>query len=168
MMRLAFAQPWRLTEGLLRSVTTLLGLSLDVPDHTTLSRRSAALSLVTALAAPAGPVTVMIDGTGLKVFGAGEWQMAKNGGRDRRTWRKLHLAIDPDPGEVLASALTTTEEGDASLVRPLLCRFLDDSITSGAACSDGRHPKSARARSRGEFGRPCERPALWGFDFHAG
>src|SRR5208337_1551638 len=44
----------------------------------------------------------------------------KHGGRDRRTWRKLHLAIDPDTGEVLASALTTTEEGDASLVRPLL------------------------------------------------
>ena len=120
MLRLAFARPWRQTEGLLRSVTTLLGLSLDVPDHRTLSRRSAALSLVTALAVPAGPVTVVIDSTGLKVFGAGEWQMAKHGGRDRRTWRKLHLAIDPENGEVLASALTTTEEGDASLVRPLL------------------------------------------------
>ena len=120
MLRLAFARPWRQTEGLLGSVTTLLGLSLDVPDHTTLSRRSAALSLVTALAVPAGPVTVVIDSTGLKVFGAGEWQMAKHGGRDRRTWRKLHLAIDPDTGEVLASALTTTEEGDVSLVRPLL------------------------------------------------
>ena len=120
MLRLAFARPWRQTEGLLRSVTTLLGLSLDVPDHTTLSRRSAALSLVTALAVPAGPVTVVIDSTGLKVFGAGEWRMAKHGGRDRRTWRKLHLAIDPDTGEVLASALTTTEEGDASLVGPLL------------------------------------------------
>ena len=104
----------------MRSVTTLLGLSLDVPDHTTLSRRSAALSLVTALAVPAGPVTVAIDSTGLKVFGAGEWRMAKHGGRDRRTWRKLHLAIDPDTGEVFASALTTTGEGDASRVRPLL------------------------------------------------
>jgi hypothetical protein len=57
MLRLAFARPWRQTEGLLRLVTTLLGLSLNVPDHTTLSRRSAALSLVTALAVPAGPVT---------------------------------------------------------------------------------------------------------------
>jgi Transposase DDE domain len=78
MLRLAFAQPWRQTEGLVRSVTRLLGLSLDVPDHTTLSRRSAALSLVTALTLPAGPVTVVIDSTGLKVFGAGEWQMAKH------------------------------------------------------------------------------------------
>jgi hypothetical protein len=119
MLRPAFARPWRQTEGLLRSVTTLLGLSLDVPDHTTLSRRSAALSLVSALSVPAGPVTVAIDSTGLKVFGAGEWQTARHGGRDRRSWGKLHLAIDPDTGEVLASALTTTEEGDASLVGPL-------------------------------------------------
>ncbi len=52
---------------------------------------------------PAGPVTVVIDSTGLKVFGAGEWRMAKHGGRDRRTWRKLHLAIDPDTGEGLLS-----------------------------------------------------------------
>ena len=136
MLRLAFARPWRQTEGLLRSVTTLLGLSLDVPDHTTLSRRSAALSLVTTLAVPAGPVTVVIDSTGLKVFRASEWQMAKHGGRDRRTWRKLHLAIDPDTGEVLASALTTTEEGDASLVRPLL-----DQIAApiAAVLADGAH-----------------------------
>ena len=120
MLRLAFARPWRQTEGLLRSVATLLGLSIDVPAHTTLSRRSAALSLAAALTAPAGPVTVVIDSTGLKVFGAGEWQIAKHGGRDRRTWRKLHLAIDPYTGEVLASALTATEEGDASLVGSLL------------------------------------------------
>ena len=119
MLRLAFARPWRQTEGVLRSVTTLLGLSLDVRDHTTLSRRSADLSLVTVLTQPAGPVTVLIDSTGLKVFGAGEWQMAKHGGRDRRTWRKLHLAVDPDTGEVLASALTAAEEGDASRVGPL-------------------------------------------------
>jgi Transposase DDE domain len=100
MLRLAFARPWRQTEGLLRSVARLLGLGLDVPDHTALSRRSAALSLITALTQPAGPVIVVIDSTGLKVFDAGEWQMAKHGGRDRRTWRKLHLAIDPHTGEV--------------------------------------------------------------------
>ena len=99
-LRLAFARPWRQTEGLLRSVARLLGLSLDAPDHTTLSRRGVALSLVIALTQPAGPVTVVIDSAGLKVFGAGEWQMAKHGGRDRRTWRKLHLAIDPGPTRV--------------------------------------------------------------------
>jgi transposase len=120
MLRLPFARPWRQTEGLLRSVARVPGLSIDVPDRTTLSHRSAALFLVTALTLPAGPVTVLIDSTGLKVFGAGEWQMTKHGGGDRRTWRKRHLAIDPDTGEVLASAWTSTEEGGASQVGPLL------------------------------------------------
>ena len=62
----------------------------------------------------------MIDATGLKVYGAGEWLAEKHGERGRRTWRKLHLAVDPDSGEILASELTTTEEGDAALVGPLL------------------------------------------------
>jgi hypothetical protein len=65
-------------------------------------------------------VNVVIDSTGLKVFGASEWQRKKHGGQGYRTWRKLHLAIDPDTGEILASELTTTEDGDASQVGPLL------------------------------------------------
>jgi Transposase DDE domain len=50
---------------------------------------------------------VVIDSTGLKVYGAGEWQREKHGERGRRTWRKLHLAINPDTNEILASELTT-------------------------------------------------------------
>ena len=52
--------------------------------------------------------------------GAGEWLVEKHGRRGGRTWRKLHLAVDPNSGEILASELTTTEEGDAALVGPLL------------------------------------------------
>jgi hypothetical protein len=59
---------------------------------------------------------VVIDSTGLTVFGSGEWLHEKHGGKPRRSWRKLHRAVDPDSGEILASELTTTEEGDASLV----------------------------------------------------
>ncbi len=55
-----------------------------------------------------------------KVFGKGKWHLEKHGGTARRTWRKLHLAVDPGTGEILASALTSNEEGDASLVGPLL------------------------------------------------
>ena len=54
------------------------------------------------------------------MFGAGEWHLEKHGGKPRRTWRKLHLAVDPDSGEILASELTTTDDGDAALVGPLL------------------------------------------------
>ncbi|HEX8092688.1 IS5 family transposase, partial [Jatrophihabitans sp.] len=100
----------------------LLGLGIGVPDHTTFSRRSPGLALANSLiqAQRTGPVHVVIDATGLKVHGAGEWLVEAHGERGRRTWRKLHLAVDPASGEILASALTTTEEGDAALVGPLL------------------------------------------------
>ena len=113
LLRLAFGRPWRQTEGLLRSLTTLLGVSVGVPDHTTFSRRSPGLTLATALARAqaSGPVHVVIDATGLKVYGAGEWLVEKHGVRGKRTWRKLHLAIDPSTGEILASELTSNEEG---------------------------------------------------------
>ena len=120
MLRLAFGRPWRQTEGLLGSLMGLLGLDLPVPDHTTFSRRSVNLSVATALKKASGPMTVVIDSTGLKVFGAGEWHLEKHGKKPRRTWRKLHLAVDPDTGEILASALTAADEGDASFVGLLL------------------------------------------------
>src|SRR3954452_21852176 len=90
------------------------------PHH--VSRRSPGLALATALARAqaGGPVHVVIDATGLKVYGAGEWLVEKHGARCKRTWRKLHLAIDPSTGEILASELTSNEEGDASQVGPLL------------------------------------------------
>jgi transposase len=80
-------------------------------------------------------VNVVIDSTGLKVFGAGEWQRAKHGGQERRTWRKLHLAVDPDTGDILASELTTVEDGDASQVGPLLNQILGPiaSVTADGA-----------------------------------
>ena len=120
LLRLAFGRPWRQTEGLLRSVARLMDLDIAIPDHTTLSRRSTALSLATALTQATEPVTVVIDSTGLKVYGAGEWHRAKHGGRDRRGWRKLHLAVDPDSGEILACDLTDKAVGDPTQVGPLL------------------------------------------------
>jgi transposase len=120
MLRLAFGRPWRQTEGMLASILRLLGLDLPVPDHTTFSRRSVDLTVAKAVRTATGPVNVVIDSTGLKVFGAGEWQREKHGGKGHRTWRKLHLAVDPDTGEILASELTTTEDGDASQVGLLL------------------------------------------------
>jgi len=122
LLRLAFGRPWRQTEGLLRSITALLGLSVGVPDHTTFSRRSPGLVLATALtqARASGPVHVVIDATGLKVYGAGEWLVEKHGERGKQGWRKLHLAVDPSTGEILASELTSNEDGDASQVGALL------------------------------------------------
>jgi hypothetical protein len=120
MLRLAFGRPWRQTEGMLGSIMDLLGLELSVLDHTTFSRRGVDLGVETALKKADGFVHVVIDSTGLKVFGAADWLHEKHGGKPRRSWRKLHLAVDPDSGEILASELTTTDDGDASLAGPLL------------------------------------------------
>jgi hypothetical protein len=110
LLRLAFGQPWRQTEGLLRSVMTLLGVSLRVPDHTTFSRRSVGLSLATPLPPTTGPVHVVLDSTGLKVYGAGEWQAenhCERGApdlaqaaprRESRQWRNPGLGADQQRG----------------------------------------------------------------------
>ena len=80
---------------------------------------------------------VVIDVTGLKVYGAGEWLVEKHGERGRlREWRKLHLAVDPDRGEVLACELTSSEEGEASQVAPLLAQI---SGSLGAVIADGAY-----------------------------
>ena len=137
LLRLAFGRSWRQTEGLLRSITVLLGVDVGVPDHTTFSRRSPGLALAASLAQAqaGGPVHVVIDATGLKVYGAGEWLVEKHGERGARTWRKLHLAVDPSTGEILASELTSNEEGDASQIGPLLGQIsgLIASVTADGA-----------------------------------
>ena len=182
MLRLAMGKPWRQTEGMLRSIIQMLGLDLPVPDHTTLSRRSARLSLTTTLKKPKGPVNVVIDSSGLKIFGAGEWLHEKHGGKPRRSWRRLHLAVDPDSSDILAAELTTTDEGDASLVGPLLDQIdgpvsavLADGAYDGDPTyqtilerhpdADGRHPAPIKRgperhrRDRAHSARPAHRVA---------
>jgi hypothetical protein len=113
-----------------------VGVSLAIPDHTTFSRRSSGLSLTTPRARSSEPVHVVIDSTGLKIYGAGEWQREKHGERRRRTWRKLHLAVNPDNGEILASELTTNEVGDPSMIGPLLEQI---SNTTASVTADGAY-----------------------------
>jgi hypothetical protein len=153
LLRLAFGRPWRQTEGLLRSLTALLGVDVGVPDHTTFSRRSPGLALATSLAQAqaSGPVHVVIDATGLKVHGAGEWRAERHGERGRRTWRKLHLAVDPGSGEILASELTTSEEGDASQVGPLLDQIIGPiaSVTADGAYDGEPVYRAVSARQPG-------------------
>ena len=113
---------------------TLLGLGVDVPDHTTFSRRSPGLVLAALLAhtQASGTVHVVIDAAGLNVYGAGEWLVEKHGKGGARTWRKLHLAVDSSTGEILASEITGNEDGDASQVSPLLGQIVGP-ITSVTA-----------------------------------
>jgi transposase len=126
MLRLTFHLPLRQTEGFMTSIFALLGVTVSAPDHSTLSRRAATLPSVSLGRMPEGPLHVLIDSTGLKVYGAGEWLQEKHGARARRSWRKLHLAVDAASGMIVAQTLTEKEIGDPSQVGPLLDRIHGD------------------------------------------
>jgi len=117
-LRLLLGLPWRQTEGLLQSLVELVGLDLDVPDHTTLSRRSRDLATDLRRSPPSGPIHLIVDASGLKVLGQGEWAAAKYGGR-RMGWRKLHLAVDQH-GRIVAAELTDNDVADACVFPALL------------------------------------------------
>jgi hypothetical protein len=109
----------RQTEGLIGSILALLGLDLAVPDHTTISRRAETLE-VPRPRTGREPVHLLVDSTGLRLCGAGEWLAEKHGTKRRRSWKKLHLATDADTGRIIASALTDKDADGGSRVGPLL------------------------------------------------
>jgi hypothetical protein len=125
-IRTVFRLAYRQAEGLLGSVVGLLGLALPVPDHTTLSRRAATLEVPRSRTGSSGagadsePMHLLVDSTGLKLCGKGEWLLEKHGTQTRRSWRTLHLGVDADTGQIVASLLTPKDVDDASQVDPLL------------------------------------------------
>ena len=131
MLRLVFHLALRQAEAFAGSVLRLLGLDLFIPDHTTLSRRSRNFAGRRPHTVSHGPVHLVIDSTGLKLFGQGEWNEEKHG-RARRSWRKLHLALDADTGELVASVLTGNDVDDAGQV-PVLLEQVDAEIASVTA-----------------------------------
>ena len=126
MLRAAFKMALRQTEGLMDSVLTLMNLTISAPDHTTVSRRGVGLKIAKSTSTPKGPLHVLIDSTGLEVFGAGKWLESKHGAKSLRTWRKLHLAVDAATGMIVAQTLTDQHTDDSSQVGPLLDRIEDE------------------------------------------
>ena len=103
------------------SIFDLLEVERKAPDHSTVSRRAMSLkSISKQCALPTGLAHILIDSTGVKVYGAGEWLQEKHGQKSRRSWRKLHLAVDADTGYIVASILTEQDVDDPSQVGPLL------------------------------------------------
>ena len=118
--RAVFRLALRQTEGLIGSVIGLLGLGLAVPDHTTPCRRAEALEVPRPRPRTDGkPLHLLVDSTGLKLCGAGEWLVEKHGAKTRRSWRKLHIGLDAGTGQIAAAALTTKEVDDGAEVGPL-------------------------------------------------
>lgn len=119
-LRAVYRLPLRQTEGLIASIVQLLDIELAVPDHSTLSRRARTLRLPAVPTSSAGAVELLVDSTGVKLCGPGEWLVEKHGAQRRRAWRKLHLGIDARTGRIVASSLTSKEIDDAAELGALL------------------------------------------------
>lgn len=119
-LRELFRLPYRQTEGLARSLARLMGVDVAIPDFTSLSKRAGALRISLDVSKHAGPIDVVVDSTGLKVFGEGEWKVRAHGKSKRRTWRKLHLVVNPTTQEIEAEVLTENSGHDADQVDALL------------------------------------------------
>ena len=122
-LRELFRLPYRQTEGLGRALVKLMDVEVAIPDFTSLAKRAAKLNVSLDLAPTTGPIDVVVDSTGLKVYGAGEWRSDAYRTPKRRTWRKLHLSINAATQEIVAEALTSRACDDADLVPALLAQI---------------------------------------------
>ena len=120
-IKLAYELTLRQVEGFVGSIFELMGVDLDVPDYSLLSKRQSGVEVDLSAGGSGGEVShLVMDSTGLKVHGEGEWKQRTHGKQKRRTWRKLHLGVDAETGQITATVLTDNTEADASQVEPLL------------------------------------------------
>src|SRR3954471_4019056 len=125
-----FRLAYRQTEGLIGSVTGHPVLARAVRAHPPVGRGAETLEVPrpkprgdgadSGAGGDTGPMHLLVDSTGLKLYGAGEWLVEKHGTKRRRSWRKLHLGVDAEAGRIVAATLTDRDEDDASQVGPLL------------------------------------------------
>ena len=127
----------RSVEGFVRSMFQMMKIDLPVPDHSTLSKRGKTLQVKLPKKA-SGSLNLVLDSTGLKIYGEGEWKVRKHGYSKRRTWRKLHLGADPENGEIQAVLLTENSVTDDATVKELLEQIEQELL---ACAADGAYDK---------------------------
>lgn len=103
----------RAAQGFVSSVTSLMSLELPVPNYSTIGRRQGALTVPNFSSSNTRPCHIVIDATGLRVYGDGEWQVQKHRGYQRRRWRKLHLGVDEHTIEIVAAEITLSHIHDS-------------------------------------------------------
>lgn len=153
-----FHQPLRQTQGLISSIFFLVKKgNISVPDYTTLSRRGRGLPVSITDRHYNSPVTLVVDSTGLKVAGEGEWKVRKHGVGKRRVWRKLHLGVDPATNEILSAKLTTNSVDDSDMLEGLL---EDCDYTLEQVIGDGAYDKFKCRRAVHKLGAVAISPPL--------
>jgi IS5 family transposase len=155
--------PLRATQGLLQSIMKLLGLDLPVMDYSQLSRRCATLEVVLPRRNKDEALHMVVDSTGVKVFGEGEWKVRQHGYSKRRTWRKLHLGADETTGEIVAAVVTTNNVADSQVLEEMLEQVEDEiEQVSGDGSYDKRKCYEAIRKRQAKAAIPPQRNAkLW-------
>ncbi len=158
-----YGLPLRATEGLTRSLIHLLGVELSVPCYTTLCRRRRSLEVALPRLRKSEPLHMVVDSTGIKVYGEGEWKVRQHGWSRRRTWRKLHLGVDEASGEFVAAVVSTNSFKDSQVLPDLLEQVADEiyQVTADGAydsrnCYDAIRQREARATIP-----PQKRAKIW-------
>ncbi|XCC47411.1 IS5 family transposase [Paracoccus denitrificans] len=137
-MKVLFGMALRQTTGFVESLLKLIGLDWAVPDFSTLSRRQKTLAVNIPYRGSKGALHLLIDSTGIKVEGEGEWNARKHGGPKRRVWRKIHLGIDEQTLEIRAVEFTSSGIGDAPMLPGLLDQIPPEQEI-GSVTADGAY-----------------------------
>ncbi|MDZ4134167.1 MAG: IS5 family transposase, partial [Paracoccaceae bacterium] len=133
-----FKLPLRQTTGMVASLLKLADLGWAVPDYTTLCRRQKTLAVQIPYRRADGPLNLLVDSTGIKFLGDGEWQARKHGVQGRRQWRKVHLAMDTATSDIRAVEFTSSSDGD-SPVLPELLNQIPEGENIGTVTAEGAY-----------------------------
>ncbi|MBL3610678.1 IS5 family transposase [Rhodovulum sulfidophilum] len=122
-LKVLFGLPLRQTVGLVESLIRMAGLDWPVPDYSTLCRRQARIGVQVPYRRSGKPLNLLVDSTGIKFRGDGEWLARKHGSSRRRQWRKIHIAMDTETGDIRAVEFTSSRQGDSPLLPDLLSQI---------------------------------------------
>lgn len=155
--------PLRSTQGLMQSIVKLMGLDLTVPDYSLLCRRRKTIDVVLPRRKNSEPLHMVVDSTGIKIFGEGEWKVRQHGYTKRRTWRKLHIGSDEATGEIVAAVVTTNNFADSQVLGDLLEQVEDEiKQVSGDGSYDKRNCYEAIRGRKAKAAIPPRRDAkIW-------
>jgi hypothetical protein len=138
MIRAVFHCKLRQLQGFIESLIKMLGLDLNCPHYSVFCRRAKNLKI--PLRKPLKPgenLNIIFDSTGLKVFGEGEWKTRKHGYSKRRTWRKLHVGMCADSGQIVVGALSSNSVTDDAAMLEMMDGL--DEFSLGDAYGDGAY-----------------------------
>lgn len=163
MIKGIFSLPLRALQGFIDSIFDLLEVPLTSPDYTCISKRSKTVQVKYRNKSRGAIRHIAIDSTGLKVFGEGEWKVKKHGAEKRRTWRKLHLAVDVETHEAISAEVSLVSVGDSEVLPTLLnpLRRKIDTVSADGAYDTKSCYETLQNKGSTPLIPPRKNAALW-------